>query len=112
MVTNIGKGYHGLHGNFVAPVAGMYVFHASLLSLGGHVHASLMKNGQEMAKFDIEQTYYTNSHMVVIELNAGDDVAVKNADYPDKVYYGHHYSTFSGFLLYAYQHTEIPFVGK
>ena len=112
MVTNIGNGYHNLHGNFVAPVAGVYVFYASILSDSGNCHAKLMKNGQTLAMFSTPELYDSAGHMAVIELNAGDDVAVKNADYPDTVYFGSYYSTFSGFLLYAYPHPEITFVGK
>ena len=110
VLTNIGSGYHNLHGNFVTPIAGVYVFHVNVLSNAGHCHARLMKNGQVLAMLDNEQTYDRASTMAIIELDAGDDIAVQNADYPDRVFFGLYYSTFSGFLLYAYPAPEI--IGK
>ena len=111
VLTNIGNGYHNLHGNFVAPIAGVYVFHATVLSNSGNCHARLMKNGQVLAMLNDANQANTASQMAIIELNAGDDVAVQNADYPDRVFYGHYYSTFSGLLLYGYPAPEI-IIGK
>ena len=100
-MTNIGNGYHNLHGNFIAPVSGVYVFHTSLLrASSGHAHVQLVKNGQDLARLDLELSDSTASQTAIVPLDAGDDIAVKNADFSDTIFHGSHYSTFSGFLLY------------
>ena len=66
-----------------------------------------MKNGQVLAMFDDVNSGDAASHMAIIELEAGDDVAVQNADFSDRVFHGYDYSTFSGFILYAYPEPEI-----
>ena len=110
VITNIGNGYHKTHGIFVAPVAGVYVFYASLHAYAGQNHAKLMKNGQMLAMFDVVLSSDTNSQMVIIELEAGDDVSVQNADYPDRIFHGLYYTTFSGYLLYGYPEPQL--IGK
>ena len=94
----------------MTPIAGVSVFHVNVLSYAGRCHARLMKNGQVLAMLDNEQTNDRASTIATIEPDAGDDIALQNADYPDRVFFGNYYSTFSGFLLYVYPAPEI--IGK
>ena len=75
-----------------------------MLSVSPHCHAELVRDGQILAMIDFSDTttYIQASQGVIVELDAGDDVSVKEAHYTDCVYYGSYYSTFSGFLLYQY----------
>ena len=81
----------------------------SLLSVSPHCHAELVKDSQVLAMIDFSDTtaFIQSSQGVIVELNAGDDVSVKEAHYTDCVYYGSYFSTFSGFLLYQYDYPEI-----
>ena len=52
VVTNIGGGYHQSHGVFIAPVAGIYIFSTTVLSLNkphGWVELEIEKNGGLLA---------------------------------------------------------------
>ena len=109
VLLNLGNGYHKQHGAFIAPVSGVYSFSVSLLSVSPHCHAKLVKDGQILAMLDFSDTtkYIQSSQGVIVELNAGDDVSVKEANYTDCVYNGLYFSRFSGFLLYQYDYPEI-----
>ena len=107
VVTNVGNGYHGNHGLFVAPVSGIYAISATVMSyLPGpalHInHAKLVKNGQLLARLGQHgiANWDTSSVTILVELLKGDDVAVQNSDYYNMTFWGDNYSTFSGFLLY------------
>ena len=88
VLTNVGNGYHSNHGVFIAPVAGVYVFYASLHAWHRHNQARLMKNGQMLAMFDAVESGDTVSQMAIIELEAGDSVSVQNAHYSDRIFHG------------------------
>ena len=113
VILNLGNGYHNQHGAFIAPVPGVYSFSTSLLSVSSHCHAELVKNGQILAMIDFSDTitFIQAAQGVIVELDAGDDVSVKEAHYSDCIYYGSYYSTFSGFLLYQYPNPEL-IIGK
>ena len=107
VVTNVGNGYHGNHGLFVAPVSGLYVFSATVMAyLPGTTlqikHAKLVKNGQLLARLGQHGVGVWDSAttMIAVQLQKGDDVAVQNSDYNNVTFWGDDYSTFSGFLLY------------
>lgn len=102
VVTNLGNGYNKLNGNFIAPVSGSYAFSATLISLY-HIsaHSQFMKNGISVSYMFVsgeEAGYDTTSQTIVLELQKGDDIFIRNID-AGAAYHGSHYSTFSGFLL-------------
>ena len=109
VVTNIGGAYHGAHGLFVAPRPGVYVFSTTILTNGHNAHVKIVKNGQMLARLDPEDWEQT-SQMAVVQLKTGDDIAIKNDDIAGVNFYGDHYSSFSGFLLYDYTKL-LPIVG-
>ncbi|KAL4221882.1 hypothetical protein ACF0H5_017934 [Mactra antiquata] len=110
LVTNVGNAYNNNTSVFTAPVDGTYVFHATVMG----IDASHMR-----AYFDVDGTKYSvfyvtsldqSSQMLVINLNAGQAVSVRN-DYINDGYIGTHHSSFSGFLLYQHSSTN-NIVGK
>ena len=106
VMINVGGGYHNVHGTFIAPVHGIYVFTTSVLSHKSGpnyaAHAKLVKNGTLLAILDASEPdgIAQASQTVIVQLAKGDDVAVQNEHYTGTAYYGSNYSTFSGFLLY------------
>ena len=85
------------------------MFTTSMLSNGKVSHAKLVKNGQLLARLDCSEAdgIAQAGQTVIVQLAAGEDVAVQVFDYPDTVFYGNWYSTFSGFLLYTVDGPEI-----
>ena len=104
-VTNIGDGYNQNHGVFVAPVSGTYVLSATLVA--GSTWGHFVVNSVTFVKFDLSSEFTQSTQMVIVDLNAGDDVSVQNTKLGAGIT-GDRYSTFSGFLLYpANDTTEI-----
>lgn len=104
--SNFGNGYNSHHGVFVAPVAGIYVFYASLLSGSGtsELYCHIVVDGIKKVTLEEYVTpagYAQGSNMLVIHLNQGADVAVQtgNADHSIHGSSVNFYTTFSGFLL-------------
>ena len=100
--VNQGNGYmyHQNHGLFIAPQSGIYVFLVSLMhsSQSKPGHHSIMKNGQIFARFHSESNQYEQtSQSVILNVNAGDEIYVRNDD-NDEYYGSGLYSSFSGFL--------------
>ncbi|KAH3784868.1 hypothetical protein DPMN_162940 [Dreissena polymorpha] len=65
-------------------------------------HTAIVRNGNNVARMygHGNSGYFDQgSQMIVIRLNAGDEVAVQNIDIPDLTIVGGLYSSFSGFLL-------------
>ncbi|KAL4230802.1 Complement C1q-like protein 4 [Mactra antiquata] len=99
VVTNIGNGYIPNHGTFIAPVAGTYVFTASL-HVPHNSRANFVANGNVVARFYADSDEPTQiSQTVVVSLPKGADVSIQNMG-TDNNYYGEIYTTFGGFLLY------------
>lgn len=105
VITNIGNAYNSHQGIFVAPVSGTYVFSATLLShLGHNSHFYFAKNGSVVSRLYVgglsssSSTYDTSSQTVILSLNPGDDVSVRNADADENIW-GDMYTSFAGFLL-------------
>ena len=64
-------------------------------------------NSVTFVKFDLSREFTQSTQMVIVDLNAGDDVLVQNTKLGAGIT-GDRYSTFSGFLLYpADDTTEI-----
>lgn len=98
---NIGNAYNVLHGNFIAPVNGTYLFSIYACSYLGHtVVLHLMRNGSIVDHLLAgDQNYHEcSSNTVILDLNKGDDVYVSGRDY---LYAnaGYGYPHFSGVLL-------------
>ncbi|XP_045194398.1 uncharacterized protein LOC123550020 [Mercenaria mercenaria] len=114
-ITNIGNKYNSHNGRFVAPVAGTYVFHVTMMGRDAHA----VTRNHFNAYIDVDGMTYSqlwvvpheqSSQMFIIELSAGKTVSVKNHILDDG-FVGQHMSTFSGFLLY--EHYSSPaIVGK
>ena len=108
--SNIGHAYHPNHGTFIAPVAGVYVFTATLVREGDRSWGHFMKNRQILAKFNMPGGADSATQTIIVDLNKNDEVAVQNT-YIDRAFAGDRYSTFAGFLLY--EHTDdTEIVGK
>ncbi|XP_045211121.2 uncharacterized protein LOC123562559 [Mercenaria mercenaria] len=114
VVTNLGHSYNSYNGNFIIPVSGTYVFSATLVSehhYSSHSHFTV--NGQAISFMYVsgsEAGFDTTSQMIVVKLQKGDDVCIRNID-AHKSYLGGHYNTFSGFLL-RQDVSETVVVGK
>ncbi|XP_052785210.1 complement C1q tumor necrosis factor-related protein 3-like [Mya arenaria] len=108
VVTNVGGAYNVHLGSFVAPVSGIYVFSTTLLSYPGHTtHFRFVKNNQAVSHLYLKTSpgqYETVSQTVVLQLNKGDDVTIRNED-PDEALHGDNYSTFAGFLIWETENT-------
>lgn len=104
VVTNVGHAYNNIHGAFVAPVDGLYVFHVTMMALdthlAGHYYAYIDVDGVSFSMICVTP-YDQSSHAFVKELKAGATVSVKNSQLDDG-FVGQHFSSFSGFLLYQH----------
>ena len=101
--VNQGNGYHNQHGLFIAPQSGIYFFTTSLLhpSQSQPSHNSIMKNGVAVARFHAESNQWEQtSQSIILNVNAGDEIYVRNDDYNNESYNAGLYSSFSGFLLW------------
>ncbi|XP_045158686.2 uncharacterized protein LOC123524506 [Mercenaria mercenaria] len=101
-VTNIGNAYHTNHGIFTAPVDGTYVFCATVAGRhytdGKDYYAHFDVNGKSVANF-IAYPNEQSTQMIIVNLQSGDDVSVKNNRADDHIL-GATWTSFSGFLLY------------
>ena len=107
VVTNLGLAYHS--GVFTAPVPGIYVFSVNLLSDSQPANAKLVKNGVMVGALNFHADGEQASQSVTLELNKDDEMSVQSANYPGVKFFGYRHSTFTGFLLYEFNH---PLVGK
>ncbi|XP_052778251.1 cerebellin-1-like [Mya arenaria] len=102
VILNQGNGFHSQHGVFIAPQAGIYLFTASLLheAQSFAMHAAIVHNGIMVAKFHGYNEWEQFSQTVIISVNVGEEVYVRNIAVNNEIIHGDSYSTFSGFLLW------------
>ena len=99
---NAGNAFHVLHGLFIAPRSGIYLFSASVM---GHpnspgVHATIMKNGNSLVNiYGMGLKYGQGSASIVTQLNGGDEVWVASTLMSSATYYGDLYTSFMGCLI-------------
>jgi len=102
--TNSVGGYSGTTGVFTAPVDGLYVFHATVMSHLTHVfYAMIYKESTPVATILLGGgiQYNMASNSAILALRKGERVMVRHesADHSiEGAYYGGQ-STFAGFLL-------------
>ncbi|XP_052782251.1 complement C1q tumor necrosis factor-related protein 8-like [Mya arenaria] len=113
ILTNVGTAYNQHSGYFTAPVPGIYVIHTTIAGWGAqssdkHNYLDICVNSVKQAAL-YGVPFQQESQTLIVYLNAGDVVSVKNA-IVDEAILGSHYSSFAGFLLYETE-TE-PSLGK
>lgn len=106
VALNIGDGYKVLHGNFLAPVAGTYLFTVHACSGNGHADVlDLNVNGNNIGRVlaGSESFHACNTGTWVTHLSVGDDVYVSAGTYGDLVYVNPTYGrpNFLGVLISA-----------
>ncbi|KAH3722113.1 hypothetical protein DPMN_065065 [Dreissena polymorpha] len=103
VLTNEGGGYHPNHGVFIAPQSGVNVFSSAILCFpNGEVLAEMVHNGNPVTHIYCHGDsgrHDQGSQMVVIKINAGDEVAVRNYYHADDSIWGGLFSSFSGYLV-------------
>ena len=104
VLTNEGGGYHQNHGVFIAPQSGIYVFSSTILCFqNGEVLAEMVHNGNPVTNIYCHGDsgrHDQGSQTVVIKMNAGDEVAVRNFYHADDSIWGGQFSSFSGYLIW------------
>ncbi|XP_063418564.1 collagen alpha-2(VIII) chain-like [Mytilus trossulus] len=102
VVTNTQKGYNPTTGIFTAPVAGVYQFSYTVMTLKGkHLVVYLSHNNiRQQTTWLKGSSYETGTANIILNLKKGDQVAVKSEGsytiHTDKNY---PYSWFSGYLI-------------
>ena len=110
ILTNIGGGYHSLHGLFIVPRSGVYLIASSILAdyttNSNGVHAAIVVNGNTVAKMFAyaERSSHRDqgAQTVFLNLTKNDEVWVKNIDFTDVTIGGEKYATFSGCLIWPF----------
>ena len=105
VLTNVGDGYDVITGNFRAPVSGTYMFVLNYMGdITTYVYVNMYVDNTEV-DYSISHwggsTWDHVSESLVVQLKAGQHVHLKNGSAETKKIRGHHWSTFSGFLIQA-----------
>ena len=104
--TNLGNGYDGSTGVFIAPTPGIYVFYINLLAQRQNtIESTVFRNGfpiQHVYAGTPENTYGPGGNMVVIMLQKEDNIYTKINKDPNRnvTLIDGPWCTFNGFLLY------------
>lgn len=105
MLLDLGEGYHELHGTFISPLAGIYVFSTTVMSYIDpypEVQAALVKNGNPLARVFCHGDngkHDQGSVTVTVQLEEGDEVWVEQLHPSDDSIYGGRFTSFTGFLV-------------
>jgi len=100
------NGYHSTQGLFIVPVSGIYFFTFSLLHgyQDNPVKPVLFKNGVIVAQAHSElRQYEQSSQSVILKVEAGDEIYVRNIEYSNVKYLDQLLCSFSGFILWQKQ---------
>lgn len=101
IITNVGNGFDSLTGIFRAPVPGLYLFSASILShAGNEVRCQIVHNGEGLVYIFAGDTatYSTGAKSIVLDLVKNDEVWIKIVHSDDNIY-GYSWSSFMGVLI-------------
>ena len=101
IVTNNGNGFDQNTGIFRAPVSGLYLFSASMVSHSGlELRCALVHNGNTVAYIFAgdDTTHSMGSKSILLYLSPNDDVWVKVIHESDSVY-GFAWSSFMGVMI-------------
>ena len=106
VTLNMGNAYHATHGNFIAPLDGLYQFAITACSGGTHyVVLELTLNGVVVDKVLAGDDAYSdcNTGVFLQRVSAGDDVYVQHEAAGDYLFSSVSYGrpSFSGVLLTA-----------
>lgn len=104
VVTNVGNGYDKSSGTFIAPVDGIYSFSTTVLTDNNvEIWGFIDVNESPKVWYNARGTdgrHDSGSQSLIIRLSKGDRVTVRNYANGGNIY-GGHYTTFSGFMLFA-----------
>ncbi|XP_052268963.1 cerebellin-3-like [Dreissena polymorpha] len=103
IVLNEGGGFHSQHGLFIAPARGIYIFTATVLHMPQasiSLHAAITHNGQDVALLHSSANVFDQgTQTVILKIEPGDEVWVRNVHYGGELITGAKFSSFSGILI-------------
>ncbi|KAH3847428.1 heavy metal-binding protein HIP-like [Dreissena polymorpha] len=102
VLFNGGGGYHPNTGYFIAPQSGVYMFSTSVLHRSQTLpfYGELTHNGKPVARIHADGGIWdSGSQTVIIEVQAGDDIWVRNIINSNELIHGNLFCSFSGVLL-------------
>jgi hypothetical protein len=101
VLTNNGHAYNKHTGHFTAPRDGTYYFAISFLTVNGHTHMQLMKNGHEIGRgLAYPDHASTGAINVIANLKKGDVVWPRHMPIlKGEIIYGRSFSEFIGYIL-------------
>ncbi|KAH3716075.1 hypothetical protein DPMN_058791 [Dreissena polymorpha] len=105
IVLNEGGGFHPQHGLFIAPARGIYFFTATVLhppQANIYLHAAITHNGQDVALLHSAANIWDQgTQTVILKIEPGDEIWVRNVHYGGEIVNGWSYTTFSSNLVNA-----------
>ncbi|WAR06938.1 HIP-like protein [Mya arenaria] len=107
VTINEGNAYNTLHGNFVAPYNGTYLFTVTSCAVGGHFNTlDILVDGTTFGSVRCGDTNYheCSTKVFIKALTAGDDVYIRHQNYGDSIYASsiEGYPVFGGALLHTH----------